>query len=152
MMMQRYFTTTANLKSPALVGFNVWGSPNDYRFFRYAFASCLLGNGHFSFTDDAAGYSSVPWFDEYEVAFGAPLDAPTLTAMVERRVPAALRECDGAGEPERRRAHRGSSSPGWRRLLARQDPVTNDGSPVTTLTLGPKEGIVLCGSSAFSGG
>ena len=35
-MMQRYFTTMANLKSPALLGFNVHGSPTDYRFFRYA--------------------------------------------------------------------------------------------------------------------
>ena len=33
--------------------------------------------------------------------------------------------------------------PGWRRLLARQDPLVNDGTPVTQLTLGPKEGLVL---------
>ena len=33
--------------------------------------------------------------------------------------------------------------PGWRRLLARQDPVANDGTPVDQLTLGPKEGLVL---------
>jgi hypothetical protein len=33
--------------------------------------------------------------------------------------------------------------PGWRRLLAAQDPVANDGTPVTYLTLGPKEGLVL---------
>jgi hypothetical protein len=33
--------------------------------------------------------------------------------------------------------------PGWRRLLARQDPATNNGQPVTQLTLQPKDGIVL---------
>jgi hypothetical protein len=33
--------------------------------------------------------------------------------------------------------------PGWRRLLARQDPTTNNGQPVSELTLQPGDGIVL---------
>jgi hypothetical protein len=33
--------------------------------------------------------------------------------------------------------------PGWRRILARQDPVANDGTPVGTLTLAPRDGLVL---------
>jgi hypothetical protein len=32
---------------------------------------------------------------------------------------------------------------GWRRLLAAQDPQTNDGSAVKTITIAPKDGIVL---------
>lgn len=142
LMMRRYFDTQANLKAPALVGFNVHGSPGDYRFFRYAFASCLLGNGQFSFTDTAAGYSSVPWFDEYEVAFGRPLDTPTLTAwsngVHRRRYQHAMVLVNPNDD-----ARSVQVGPGWRRLLARQDPVANNGQAVNILTLPPKEGLVL---------
>src|SRR5262249_54173450 len=41
-MMAFYRLVTANLRGPRLVGFNVHGNPADYRFFRYAYASCLL--------------------------------------------------------------------------------------------------------------
>ena len=142
LMMRRYFDVTANLKAPRLVGFNVHGSPGDYRFFRYAFASCLLGDGQFSFTDRAVGYSSVPWFDEYEIAFGAPLDAPTLTAwsngVHRRRYEHAMVLVNPNTD-----ARTVQVGPGWRRVLARQDPVTNNGQAVDALTLGPKEGLVL---------
>ena len=142
LMMRRYFDTTANLKAPRLIGFNVHGSPADYRFFRYAFASCLLGDGQFSFTDKAVGYSSVPWFDEYEIAFGAPLDAPTLTAwsngVYRRRYEHAMVLVNPNTD-----ARTVQVGPGWRRVLARQDPVTNNGQAVDALTLAPKEGLVL---------
>ena len=46
-----------NLLAPKWVGFNIAGRHDDYRFFRYGFTSCLLGDGYFSFTDDKAGYS-----------------------------------------------------------------------------------------------
>jgi hypothetical protein len=69
-MMQRYRAALANTRAPHLVGFNVHGDPGDERFFRYAYASCLLGDGYFSFTDKSSGYSSVPWFREYEIELG----------------------------------------------------------------------------------
>ena len=141
-MMQRYLATTANLRGPALVGFNVHGSPSDYRFFRYAFTSCLLGNGAFSFTDSALGYSSVPWFDEYEVALGAPAEAATLNAWsngVYRRLYANAMVLVNPQLD----ARTVTIEPGWRRLLAGQDPVTNNGQAVGTLTLPAKDGIVL---------
>jgi hypothetical protein len=141
-MMERYFTVTANLKPPALTAFNVWGEVNDYRFFRYAFASCRLADAHFNFTDNAAGYTSVPWFDEYEVSFGAPVDAPTLlpwsNGVHRRRFQNAMVLVNP--NPDARTV---AIEPGWRRLLALQDPVTNDGTPVSQLTLGPREGLVL---------
>ncbi|MGE5117362.1 MAG: putative glycoside hydrolase [Betaproteobacteria bacterium] len=141
-MMQRYFDVTHNLRAPALVGFNVSGSPSDYRFFRYAFTSCLLGDGHFSFTDAAVGYSSVPWFDEYEVALGAPTGRATLqewsNGVYRRRYENALVLVNP--QKDARTVKVGA---GWRRLLATQDPVTNSGASVRTLTLPAKDGIVL---------
>jgi hypothetical protein len=75
-MMRRYRAVLANTKAPHLVGFNVHGDPKDERFFRYAYASCLLGDGYFSFTDKAAGYSSAPWFKEYEIELGRAVSPP----------------------------------------------------------------------------
>jgi hypothetical protein len=75
-MMRRYRAALANTRAPHLVGFNVHGDPRDKRFFRYAYASCLLGDGYFSFTDKARGYSSVPWFKEYELELGNASSPP----------------------------------------------------------------------------
>jgi hypothetical protein len=141
-MMERYFKVTANLAPPKLVGFNTWGAVDDYRWFRYAFASCRMGDAYFNYTDNVKGYTSVPWFDEYEVAFGAAIDPPTLAAWsngVHRRLyEHAMVLVNPNADPRTV-----TVEPGWRRILARQDPVTNDGTPVTTLTLAPKDGIVL---------
>jgi hypothetical protein len=141
-MMERYFTVTANLRAPALVGFNVSGPVDDYRFFRYAFTSCRLGNGHFSFTDILVGHSSVPWFDEYEVAFGAAKDPPSLlpwsNGVYRRRYEKAMVLVNPNTD-----ARTVTVTTGWRRLLAKQDPVVNNGAAVKTLTIGPKDGIVL---------
>lgn len=75
-MMRRYRAALANTRAPHLVGFNVHGDPQDLRFFRYAYASCLLDDGYFSFTDKARGYSSVPWFAEYELRLGKATSPP----------------------------------------------------------------------------
>ena len=78
--MKRYRAAIANTRAPHIVGFNVWGDKSDYRFFRYAFASCLLDDGYFSFTDRAQGYSSVAWFDEYDFKLGAAVSKPPAAA------------------------------------------------------------------------
>lgn len=141
-MMKHYFDTAANLKQPAVIGFNVFLSPTDYRTFRYAFASTLLGNGHFAPTDPAKGFSAVPWFDEYEAQFGTPIDPPTMSewsnGVVRRRYEHAMVLVNPQATPRTV-----TIEPGWRRLLARQDPVVNNGQPVGQLTLPAKDGIVL---------
>jgi hypothetical protein len=141
-MMKRYFDVTANLRAPAIVGFGVHLPVHDYKQFRYAFASCLLGNGYYSHTDPAAEYASAPWFDEYEVAFGQALEPATLqewsNGVHRRRYEHAMVLVNPQST-----ARTVQIEPGWRRLLARQDPATNNGQPVTQLTLQPKDGIVL---------
>ena len=142
-MMQRYFAVRSNLQAPKLVGFNVAGDPADYRFFRYAFTSCLLNNGHFSFTDKAVGFSSVPWFDEYEVAFGAATDTPALkvwsNGVYRRRFENAMVLVNPNADARTVTVNRNA----WRRLLGTQDTVTNNGQPAGTITLPPKDGLVL---------
>lgn len=140
--MARYRAVMRNTRGPKIVGFNVHGSPFDYRFFRYAYASCLLDDGYFSFTDKAVMYSSVPWFDEYDFRLGRALSGPPATAWnqgVWRRDfengvvlvnPTALSRTVAV-------------EPGLRRLAGTQDPTVNDGAVVRQLTLRPKDGIVL---------
>jgi len=140
--MARYRTVMQNTRTPKIVGFNVHGSPVDYRFFRYAYTSCLLDDGYFSFSDGTVMYSGVPWFDEYDFKLGGALSGPPAAAWsqgVWRRdfqngvVLVNPTIVDRTVRVE----------PGLRRLAGSQDPAVNDGAVVTQVTLRPKDGIVL---------
>jgi hypothetical protein len=141
-VMKRYRDALANTRAPHLVGFNVHGDPKDSRFFRYAYTSCLLDDGYFCFSDNAAGYSSVPWFDEYDCALGAARSAPPAgpwrNGVWRRDFEHGLALVNPAAQPATV-----TLEPGFRRLQGRQDPAVNNGEAVTTLTLGAKDGIIL---------
>ncbi|HUF80710.1 MAG TPA: putative glycoside hydrolase [Burkholderiales bacterium] len=141
-MMQRYRAVMRHTQPPKLVGFNVHGNPADYRFFRYAYASCLLDDGHFSFTDRALGYSSVPWFDEYEHKLGRAL-SPTPVAAWREGVWRRDFEHGVVLVNPGSAARTVEVEPGLRRLAGQQDPAVNDGAAVSRLRLPPKDGIVL---------
>jgi hypothetical protein len=141
-MMRRYLSVRDHLRPPGIVGFNVAGDPQDFRFFRYAFGSCLLGDGYFSFTDQRAGYSSVPWFDEYEVRLGKAIDpapsAPWSNGVYRRRYEHAMVLVNPDGV-----ARSVSPGPGWRRLKGRQAPTVNSGERADEISLAPRDAIVL---------
>jgi hypothetical protein len=141
-MMKRYVDVRANLLPPAIVGFNVAGRPDDFAFFRYAFCSSLLGDGWFSFTDAKLGYSSLPWFDEYEQRLGKPVDAVPGEAwrdgLWRRRYEHAMALVN-PGDATRRL----SVEPGWKRFAGAQDARTNDGTRATEVTLPARSGLLL---------
>src|SRR5258706_3802976 len=125
--MARYRTVMRNTRAPKIVGLNVHGSPVDYRFFRYAYTSCLLDDGYFSFSDGTVMYSGVPWFDEYDFKLGGALSGPPAAAWsqgVWRRdfqngvVLVNPTIVDRTVRVE----------PGLRRLAGSQDPAVNDGA------------------------
>lgn len=141
-MMARYRAVMSNLKEPKILGFNVHGNSTDYRFFRYAYTSCLLDNGYFSFTNDWGSYSSVSWFDEYDFKLGKALSAPPTTSWQQGVWRRDFENGTALVNPT------GGSvtvtlEPGFRRLSGTQDPAINNGSAVSQVTLGPKDGIVL---------
>lgn len=122
-MMARYRAALRNTRAPRLVGFNVHGDPRDLRFFRYAYASCLLDNGHFSFTDRARGYSGVAWFAEFDRRLGRALTPPP--------------DAPWRGEV-------------WRRDFERGIALVNPGAITQTVALGamratlpPRDGMLL---------
>ena len=141
-MMERYHQVIVNTRAPHFVGFNVHGSPTNYRFFRYAFASCLLDDGYFCFTDPQAGYSSVPWFDEYNFALGAALTKPAVTAWTNgvwrRDFSRGVALVNPTAQPVTV-----TVEPGLRCLRGRQDPAVNHGQPVKVVSLAAKDGIIL---------
>lgn len=141
-MMARYRAVLANIRKPGLVGFNVSGAAGDYRLFRYAFASCLLDDGYFSFTDRARGHSSVPWFDEYDHRLGRalskPPDRPWRDGVWRRDFEHGIALVNPTGS-----THTITLEPGYRRIDGRQDAGVNNGSAVSQLRLPPKDGIVL---------
>ena len=140
--MARYRAVMQNTRAPKIVGFNVHGSPVDYRFFRYAYASCLLDDGYFSFSDKAVMYSSVPWFDEYDFKLGQALSGPPAAAWSQGVWRRDFQNGVVLVNPAivSRKVTVGS---GLRRLAGTQDPAFNDGAVVSQVTLGPKDGIVL---------
>jgi hypothetical protein len=141
--MQRYRDAMKNTRAPHLVGFNVHGQLTDRRFFRYAYASCLLDDGYFCFTDERKEYSGVAWFDEFDFRLGAALSQPP-TAPWSNGVWRRDFEHGIALVNPTRQPVTVAPEPGLRRLSGHQDPTANDGKPVVLLTLQPRDGIVLC--------
>ncbi len=141
-MMARYRAVLQNTRQPKIIGFNVWGAADDYRLLRYAYASCLLDDGYFSFTDEARGYSSVPWFDEYDHKLGKALSVPPTDSWSQGVWRRDFQNGVVLVNPtsETRTV---TIESGLRRLAGKQDPAVNNGSAVSQVTLGPKDGIVL---------
>jgi len=144
-MMLRYHKTMKHTAPPHIVGFNVWGRDDDYQQMRYGLTSCLLDDGYFSYTDETVGYSSVPWFDEYDVDLGMPVDPPSLLPWengVYRRTYEKGVVLVNPGLLPRTVA----MEEGFRRIKGDQAPEVNDGSDVKSITLGGKDGIILAKS------
>ena len=141
-MMERYRAVEANLRGPRIVAFNVWGDPEEYQFFRYAFTSCLMRNGYFSFTDESRGYSSVPWFDEYDLKLGRattpPPARPWVKSVWRRDFEHGVVLVNPGGE-----AVKVTLEAGWRHIRGRQAPELNSGRPVTGVVIPPRDGVVL---------
>jgi len=141
-MMERYHNEFVNTAPPHIIIFNVWGDENNYRFFRYAFTSSLLDDGYFSFTSNDQGYSSVAWFDEYNIDLGNALDPP---AQFPWKDGVYMREFDNGivlVNPTSLIKHIYLGN-GFKHFLGNQDRITNNGEPAARLTLQPKDGIIL---------
>lgn len=141
-MMSRYRSIKDNLREPRIVGFNVWGDPRDFQSFRYAFASCLLDDGYFSFTDKQIGYSSVPWFDEYDFALGRAFSPPPLTAWKKGIWRRDYEHGIVLVNPSNRSIKINIEN-GFRRLAGSQDSLVNSGEKVDSLVIRGRDGLIL---------
>jgi hypothetical protein len=141
-VMTRYRDAMANTREPHIVGFNVHGNATDFRFFRYAYTSCLLDDGYFCFTDNEKEYSSVTWFDEFDFKLGAATTQPPASPW-QKEVWRRDFEHGIALVNPTKQAVTVMLDLGFCRLNGKQDPVTNDGKPASSVLLHARDGIIL---------
>jgi hypothetical protein len=141
-MMDRYRKTMANMAAPKLGIFNQWGSATDYQGMRYGLGSCLLSDGYYSFTDTSKGYYGVVWFDELDAKLGngaAPPTAAWQKGVWRREFDNGIVLVNPKGNGPQTVTLGGS----FVKIKGKQDPTTNNGQTVTTVTLKDRDGIIL---------
>lgn len=140
--MNRYRTVYNHLAQPKILGFNAWGARGDLRAFRYGLTSALMGDGYFSYTLNETEYSTVPWFDEYEVPLGAAVDpwpsAAWQNGVWRRTYQKAMVLVNPTDTP--RTVDVGA---GWRRFSGLQAPEVNSGAVARMVEVPSKDGLIL---------
>jgi len=130
------------MAEPKLGIFNQWGDPHDYQSMRYGLGSALLGDGYYSFTDTSQGYHGVVWFDEYDAKLGSATTTPT-TAWQKG---VWRRDFDNGVvlvNPKGNGTQTVTLEADFARIKGVQDPVTNSGQTVRTVTLKDRDGLIL---------
>jgi Hypothetical glycosyl hydrolase family 15 len=141
-MFAQYRKVMGALAAPKLAIFNVWGSKTDYQGMRYGLGTCLLDDGYFAFTDTSQGYYGVVWFDELDQKLGAGQAKPT--AAWQKGV--WRRDFDNGivlVNPKGNGQQTVTLDTSYVKIKGAQDPVTNNGQTVTTVTLKDRDGIIL---------
>jgi hypothetical protein len=142
-MMSEYSTIMQAVRAPKLVIFNQWGDPADYQSFRYGFASCLMNDGYYSFTNTAVGYYGVQWFDEYNAklgtAVGLPPASPWQKGLWRRDFANGIALVNPRGNGPQTVTLGGT----FVKLKGAQDSAVNNGQQVTQVTLHDRDGIIL---------
>jgi hypothetical protein len=115
------------------------GTKEDFQKMRFGLATSLLGNGYFSFDYGTEDHTQLWTYDEYDVALGEPKgDATAKDGIWEREYEQGkvlanptdspkIIELDGEFE----------------KIHGTQDPVTNNGSIVSRVSLNAQDGLLL---------
>jgi hypothetical protein len=140
------------LRTTPILFFNVIGDPDDYQFFRYAFATCLMGDGFFDYSPKDFHYGTVEWFDEFDRAgrdttswMGVPAAGSAFPREAWRQG-VYRRDFENAVvlvNPRGNGAKTVEVESGLRHLDGRQDPGVNNGQLASRITLADGDGIVL---------
>lgn len=150
-VMQYYQRSMTYFLEPKIVLFLVRGETDNYRFFRYAFATCLLDDGYFDYAPESKyQYGTVEWFDEFDLAgaadtnwLGLAVDSPPTAAWksgVWRRDfqgGVALVNPKGNGQQTV------TIEEGFRRISGKQAPRVNNGQVASSITLQDGDGLIL---------
>lgn len=142
-MMARYNRIMDAFLQPKLGIFNQHGNPTDYQSMRYGLASCLLNDGYFSFTDTSQGYHGVVWFDEYDSKLGQATSLPPTAAWKSGVWRRDFENGISLVNPKGNGPQTVTLETAYVKLKGTQDPVTNNGQTVTTVTLKDRDGIIL---------
>ena len=141
-MMKQYSDIMGAMTEPKLGIFNQWGDPTDYQSVRYGLGSCLLNDAYYSFTDNSKAYSGVAWFDELDQKLGQAEAIPS--AAWQKGV--WRRDFDNGivlVNPKGNGAQTLTLDTAYVKIKGTQDPATNNGQTVTSVTLKDRDGIIL---------
>ena len=147
----QYRRSMGYFRDPNLTFFLVKGEPDNYRFFRYSFATCLLDDGYFDYAPTGyEQYGTVEWFDEFDLAgtaetdwLGRALDAPPKSAW---KSGVWRRDFEGGTaivNPRGNGVQTVTIEDGFRRIAGKQDNQVNNGQPASRITLQDGDGIIL---------
>ncbi|MDQ3776263.1 MAG: hypothetical protein M3461_18855 [Pseudomonadota bacterium] len=153
LMMDRYRKVMALLAAPRLLILNMKGNPPDFKTFRYGFASTLMDNAYFDFSNGTSGAIYKPgvvWFDEYDLAGTAntkwlgmavdpPQTSPWQNGVYRRRFQNGMALVNPRGNGNRTV----TLEPGYKRFLGKQAGATNNWNPASSITLQDRDGILL---------
>lgn len=144
-VLKSYYSRMQHTIAPYLVGFNVWGKASDYQRMRYGLATCLLNNGYFSYTDEDKGYASLPWFDEYDVKLGQPIEEPPTQPWKDGIYRRKYQNGMVLVNPSLFQKEF-TIEPGYKKFLGVQAKEINNGMPITNIVLQAKDGLILVSS------
>lgn len=124
------------------------GTQDDYRAVRFGLATTLLGNGYFGYDAGSTNHAVVWPYDEYDAYLGAPKSGPTnVTHPPQRTIGPGVwqREfTDGKVIVNATESAQTVSLSGeFEKLHGTQDPIVNDGSITSRVTLAAKDGLLL---------
>ncbi len=139
------------------------GDHEDYQDFRFGLTSTLLGDGYYSFDYGDEAHESLWWYDEYNFYLGRSLnDIENLLAPDSQEIQPGVWQRDfqnglvlvnSTGVEQTI-----NFNEEFEKIKGIQDPITNNGAIVRSVTLKPYDGIILLrrveevtGSSYFNG-
>jgi hypothetical protein len=147
-MQTAYRNIMVALANPKLAIFAQDGNLTDYQDVRYGLTACLIGTGfgtaYYYHSDGASvgGYAGVNWFDEFDFNLGAPTQTVTVpwqNGVYRRDFQHGIVLCNPKGNGSQTVTLETS----YTKLTGSQDPTTNDGSTVTSVTLADRDGLIL---------
>jgi hypothetical protein len=138
----QYRKVMGALATPKIGIFNQWGNSTDYQAMRYGLGTCLMDDGYYSFTDNTKQYYGVVWFDELDHKLGSGSTKPTTAwqkGVWRRDFDKGIVLVNPKGNGQQTVTLETS----YIKIKGSQDPVTNNGQTVTTVTLKDRDGLIL---------
>jgi hypothetical protein len=146
-MMETYRKVLSTMAGSARLAMFLHGLPTatSWQEMRYGLASCLLDDGYYTPFIGSSGYSTTPWFDEYDANLGQATSLPPTQAW---DVPKNVWRRDFQNgivlvNPKGNPAVTVTVEPGFHRIDGQQDHTVNNGQPAGSITLQPRDGIIL---------
>lgn len=124
------------------------GNKENYQAFRYGLTSTLLGDGYYSFDYGDQAHESLWWYDEYNFFLGQSVsNIKNLLEQNSQQIKPGVWQRDFQNASiivnSTNSEQKINFSEDYEKIKGSQDPVTNNGSIVRSVTLKANDGIIL---------